>query len=458
MASSIRHGLERVFAMSDLDTDNLPLDDGKGVSSTILLVDDDPNILASLKRVFKPEGYVVLTAESGKEAVGVLENVDVDLILSDIKMPHMTGVELLEVVSVKWPDIVRILMTGYADIESTIEAINKGHIYSYISKPWDDNDVIVRVRNALQMKLLHEEKERLQNIALKQNIELQQLNSSLEQRVRSRTEELKQTNMFLELAYEQLKESYFDAIPIFASLVQLREGDVNGHSKRVAELSREVGLALKLPKNEIRHVYFAGLLHDIGKIGLPDELLKIPYAKMNSGQKKMIHRHPTIGASVLMGLEPLHLTSTYIRSHHEIFDGKGFPDGLQGDEIPLGARVLMVCNEFDQLRSGTLIGDDLSVIDAIDYMKERAGKRYDKRVLGTLFAVLKNRERGSVHERCLEPQGLQPGMILSRDLISMDGVLLLSRNHKLNDILINKLHAFSYETQQPVIVHVYADE
>lgn len=426
--------------------------------STLLLVDDEKNILSSLRRLFRPDGYEVLTAQSGEEALDLMKEYQVDLILSDMRMPQMDGAQLLAAVARDWPETVRMLLTGYADLESTVDAINKGHIYGYFSKPWDDNEIRLSVRHALERKQLEQEKRRLQRLTQQQNRELQDLNANLEQKVQARTEELNQTNQFLELAYQQLKESYYNTIPIFAHLIQLREGLAGGHSSRVGELARDVAERMELEEEEARHVYFAALLHDIGNLALPDELVETPYYRLDGKMKKTMEQHPAIGASVLMGLEPLHRTALFIRQHHESLDGEGYPDGLKGDRIALGSRIVMACNDYDGLRHGWLTGDDLSSADAIDYMRERAGHRYDSDVLDALFAVLEKRDsgQGSVREHRLEPMALQPGMRLSRDLISPQGVLMLTRDHHLDEALIEKIQGYEQDAGSGLVVHVYA--
>lgn len=192
--------------------------------ATILFVDDETNILSALKRLFRPLGYRIITAESGAAGLLVLEENTVDLVISDMRMPEMNGAQFLEQVRQKWPDAVRILLTGYADVGSTIAAINKGEIYRYIAKPWDDNDIVLTVRHALERKNLELEKQRLEALTLKQNEELKDLNANLEAKVRERTEEVRQTMGLLEVAHKQLKESYLTSLKVFSNLMELREG------------------------------------------------------------------------------------------------------------------------------------------------------------------------------------------------------------------------------------------
>lgn len=426
--------------------------------ASLLLVDDESNILASLRRLFRPLGYTIHIAESGAAGLEILEKEPVDLVISDMRMPQMDGAQFLEQVALRWPQTVRILLTGYADMSSTIAAINKGQIYGYFSKPWEDNEIKLAVQHALEQQQLRAERDRLLELTARQNEELKDLNANLEKKVAARTEELRQTNMFLELAYQQLEESYYAAIPIFANLVQLREGPGGGHGKRVGELARSIARVLQLDEDTVRHIYFAGLLHDIGKLGLPDDLIKLPYARLSTTQRKVVDKHPVTGQAILMGLEPLQETATYIRHHHETYDGKGYPDRLFGERIPLGARILTVANEYDGLRSGALLGDDLSALDAREFINARADKRYDPAVAAALMQVLDAAEQGQgmVRELRLSAEELKPDMVLSRDLVSRDGVLLLTKGYRLSDVLIRKISAFESDEEGRITVHVYA--
>lgn len=423
---------------------------------TLLLVDDEVNILSSLRRLFRQQGYTIHTAESGAAGLAILEEESIDLVISDMRMPQMNGAEFLSQVAQRWPQVIRILLTGHADLASTVDAINRGHIYGYFSKPWEDNEIRLAVQHAIEQKRLREERDGLLELTRRQNEELRDLNASLEIKVQARTEELRQTNLFLELAYQQLQESYYAAIPVFASMIQLREGPGAGHGMRVAELARGVANHMGLGEDDVRHVYFAGLLHDIGKLAWSDELLHTPYAGLSTSQRKVVEKHPITGQAILMGLEPLHKTANFIRHHHEHYDGKGFPDRLFGERIPMGARILAVVNDYDGLRSGILLGEDLSSPDARAFIQKRSGTRYDSDVVNAFVAVLDAKEKGEglVRELRLEPRQLVPGMVLSRDLVSADGVLLLTKGYRLNDVLVRKLNAFVEEDKSMLMVHI----
>ena len=149
----------------------------------LLLVDDEPAILSALRRLLRPEGYTLHLAESGRAGLELLEREKVDLVISDMRMPEMDGAQFLEQVRLRWPEITRLLLTGYADISSTIDAINRGEIYRYISKPWVDSDLMLIIRGALESARLRNENQRLLELTQRQNAELTELNASLEDKV-----------------------------------------------------------------------------------------------------------------------------------------------------------------------------------------------------------------------------------------------------------------------------------
>ncbi len=428
---------------------------GAHETATLLFVDDEANILSALKRLFRPQGYRIFTAAGGAEGLAIMEQAPVDLVISDMRMPEMSGAQFLEQVRQKWPDTVRILLTGYADISSTIEAINKGHIYRYVAKPWDDNDVVLSVNRALERKHLEQEKRRLEILTRKQNEELKDLNAGLEEKVEARTEEVRQTMAFLEMAHEKLKKGFLTSIRVFSNLVELREGSVAGHGKRVAENARGLARRMGLKDSEVQDVFVAGLLHDIGKIGLSDRVMDKPFSALTGEEKIEVIKHPARGQSLLMALEQLNGAASLIRSHHERFDGKGYPDGLSGMNIPLGARILALANDYDGLQYGTLTARPMTEPEAREYIRGTRGTRYDPQVVDAFLEMLGAAEKEVSREPELQLRSTQmrSGMVLARDIVTDEGILLLSKGYTLNDAVIAQIH--TYETLQKKSITIY---
>lgn len=422
----------------------------------LLFVDDEANILSALKRLFRPLGYRIFTAESGAAGLQVFEQNTIDLVISDMRMPEMNGAEFLEKVRGRWPDAVRILLTGYADVTSTIAAINKGEIYRYIAKPWDDNDIVLTVKHALERKNLEQEKRRLEELTLRQNDELKELNASLEAKVLERTQEVRQTMGFLELANKRLKESFLTSIKVFANLIELRERSLAGHARRVADLARTLAKRLELADAEVQDIFIAALLHDIGKIGLPDKLLVKPFVVLAGEERDLVLRHPATGQAALMGLEQIQGAARLIRSHHERWDGMGYPDGLSGLAIPMGARILALANDYDAVQIGTQLSKRLTQCEAVAYIAEGRGKRYDPQVVDVFVPMMGGQAGAAVPEVAVKSPQLKAGMALSRDLMTPEGIMLLSRDFVLNEVIIEQVRNFERSSGRALTLHIHA--
>jgi len=421
--------------------------------AVLLLVDDEPGILNALRRLLRPEGYRILTADSGMAGLALLEQEPVDLVISDMRMPQMDGAAFLSQVRQRWPDAVRILLTGYADVSSTIAAINQGEIYRYIAKPWDDNEIVLTVRQALEQGRLKRENARLLALTEKQNVELRQLNEGLEALVEQRTGELRQTVSFLELAQSELKKSFLNSISVFSGLMEMRNGSISGHSRRVAEQARRLARRARLNEAEVQDIVFAALLHDIGKLALSDRLLDKPFYSLPMADQAEVMKHPVKGQMALMGIDQLKEPARLIRAHHERFDGNGYPDRLAGLAIPYGARILAIANDFDALQAGQLQNRRYSESEARLLLVEGKGSRYDP-VLVDLFNE-KNADANEPREpdTLLKTRQLRAGMVLSRDLVNQDGCLLLAHGHVLTESLVQQVRQF--EQAEDVSLELY---
>ena len=416
------------------------------VPKVVLCVDDEPNILSSLKRLFRPQGYRVHTAESGAQALELLEREHVDLIISDMRMPFMDGSQFLEQVCVKWPQTTRLLMTGYAEIGSAVAAINRGQIYHYVSKPWNDNELLLIVRRALERQGLEEERRRLEALTSRQNDELRSLNTRLEEKVEQRTAELSQ-------AHDKLKKNYLTSIKAFSGLIEQRGSHLVGHARRVADVTRNFAQLLKLDEAMQRDLSIAALLHDIGQIGFPDAMLTKSIPRMTPDELKRYHLHPILGEQAFMGSDDLQTVASYIRSHHERFDGKGFPDKLTGDAIPLGAQILALAETYDDLQSGHIGSSTLTASEARTMMARVRGAQFDPVLLDAFLDMFP--KTAPVHKHLnLTTAELQPGMMLAKDFMSDEGVVLLANDQVLTADLIERIRIFERRLERSLLLAV----
>jgi putative nucleotidyltransferase with HDIG domain len=366
--------------------------------ATLLLVDDEPSVLSALRRLFRMQGYQVRQASSGAEGLAMLGEQPADLVISDMRMPEMDGARFLEHVRNSWPETARILLTGYADIGSTIAAINRGEVHRYVAKPWDDQDLLLIVRDALQRRALERQNAELLELTQQQNAQLSEANRTLEARVAARTAELQQVNDMLEAAYGDLDQTFTLAVNVFSGLLEMREG-VAGHSRRVADLAGEVARRLGLAERDVRDVRLGALLHDVGKIGFPDRMLGRPMSAYTGDEVTRYRRHPIDGETALMPLTQLRGAARIVRQHHERSDGKGFPDGLAGEQIAIGARIVGALSDYDDMVQGLAAQTRHSPERAQQLLRGGVGTHYDATVVEALLAAIARLHAGDAGRR-----------------------------------------------------------
>jgi len=423
---------------------------------SLLFVDDERNILNALKRLFRPRGYKIHIAESGAAGLALLEKQPVDLVVSDMRMPEMDGAAFLEQVNQRWPDTVRILLTGYADITSTINAVNKGRIYRYISKPWEDNDILLTVQRGLEQKNLEQERLRLVLLTQKQNRELRDLNANLENKVTARTGELQQTVSFLELANNKLDQSYRSTVEVFSHLIAMREHTDNKRPRLITEHSAHLAEAMGMAVTDRQQLHYAALLRNLGKLCLKDKLLAKPVSTLNETECKTFNKHPLLAEGLLMALEPLRNASKLIRHQHEHVNGSGFPDQLRDTNIPLGSRILKVVGDFYDMQWGLLAQKRFTASEARDFLRKQQGKYYDADIVDAFCGQLGHikDEIRPLNAQRVKSTDLHDGMILAEDLLMHGDMLLLARGHRLDASVIERIVNLEESTHNTFDIYI----
>ncbi|MFT3859487.1 MAG: HD domain-containing phosphohydrolase [Aquabacterium sp.] len=369
-----------------------------------------------------------------------------DLLISDMRMPGMSGAALMQQVRTQWPGITRLMLSGHADVAATISAINEGQVHRYLTKPWSDAELLLTLKEALHQRFLEQERARLEAMTHAQNEELKHLNAHLEDLVAERTEAL-------EAAHERLKKNYFQSIKTFSNLLELRGGRLLGHARRVADMSFKVARAMKLDEAACNDVLIAALMHDIGHIGQGDELIAKPITLLSPAETHQYRQHTLFGEQALMWLDDMQAVAAIVRGHHERHDGQGYPDGLAGEAIPVGARILAVADAYDDLRNGHLVSRHLSLAEARAILERGRGTQFDPDVLGIFFHLLPPETAADPPQAVLlRPDELQPGMVMARDFLSSQGMLLLAAEHVLSPDLIDRIKLYEKRGGRPVLL------
>lgn len=290
---------------------------------SIIVVDDDPSVLEVTSLLLKESGYEVISCADAEEAISVLESRQVNAVLADIRMPGISGIELASRLGKSNPEMPVVLMTAYADFETAVDAINKG-AFSYIVKPFNNEYLIHSLEKAIRYsRLLKMEKH---------------YKESLEQKVKERTDDLSRLSREL--------------IERLISVAEFRDAYTGAHIVRIGRYAGVIASALCLPASIIERISLASSLHDIGKIAVPDKIL-LKKGALTAEEFEIVKKHTVYGAEILAGSSHpvIQMASSIARSHHERWDGTGYPDGLRGENIPIESRIVFICDHYDALVS-----------------------------------------------------------------------------------------------------------
>ncbi len=349
---------------------------------TVLFVDDEVNILKALQRLLRTEEMNVLCASRASEALELIEKHPTQVVVTDQRMPEMSGVDLLARVRERQPDIVRMMLTGYTEMKVAVDAINRGEIYRLITKPWNDDELRATLRQAFDHGDLKGEIKRLNQITREQNFKLQDMNRNLEGKVRDRTKQLAEK-------HQQLRTAYVQTIRALSEAVDAKDTYTRGHSERVGVYASKIAREMNFPKDVIERVYIAGLLHDVGKIGVSDAVITKP-DRLTPEEYEEIKRHPEIGYRILEPVEFLQDVAPCVRHHHEWYDGsnRGYPDRLRGDQIPLPSRIILVADTVEAMTSDRPYRKALSLEAVVDEVHKYTGSQFDPKVTESFLNLL----------------------------------------------------------------------
>ena len=344
--------------------------------SRILLIDDEPEITEILHDLLS-EQYDCVSASSAEEALERLREKKFELVVSDITMPGMTGLEMLPHVKSISPNTVVVMISGMQTVESAIGALRLG-AFDYLMKPFDLRQVEAVVKRALEHREL---------IVAKQRYETQ-----LEDLVEQRTAEL-------DKALASLEDAYRSTLKALTAALETRDSETHGHSERVVTYSLRLGREYGLDARQMKALEFGSLLHDIGKIGVPDSILRKP-AKLTEEEWVLMREHPVHGQQILRGIEFLEGAARVVAQHHEKWDGSGYPLGAKGDEIDLCARIFAVADAFDAMTSDRVYRRGKSYEAASQELDDWAGRQFDPKVVEAFHRVPRS-DWDELHRRSL---------------------------------------------------------
>ena len=336
-----------------------------------LVVDDEPRLRQVLLHLMRTDGFHCFEAGNGVEALEVLERHPITLMMSDMRMPRMDGIELLKQTRSRWPDTAVVMITAVADVEVAVSCLASGAM-DYLTKPFHLEEVRARVKQALEKRRL-----------VLENREYQQ---HLEMRVAEQA--------------RRLEHLFLAGIRALAEALELKDAYTRGHSMRVSRYSRQIARAMRLDDETVRQIELGGQLHDIGKIGVREDVLNKP-GRLTPEEYEHIMTHPLLGWRILEPLmSDVPVALNIVRWHHERVDGQGVPDRLLGDKIPIEARIVAVADAIDAMMSGRPYrGEEMQLEDALAELRSNCDTQFDRIVVDAALRAI------AAGDLLLEPRG-----------------------------------------------------
>jgi len=319
----------------------------------ILIVDDEPANLRTLERFFR-EDYEPITAASGAEALELLNHVDVALIISDQRMPGMTGLEFLKKAAQMRPQTVRIILTGYTDVNDLVEAINSGILYKYITKPWVNTDLMQTVHRAAE----HHEITKKQHLLASENVRLE----------------------------SRIRKSVRGCVKLIREMIDQKSANLSEHCRRTSLYAEAIGERLGLKHDDIERLIIASLLHEAPDLKIPFKM-DLGKAALTPAQYRITRNNYENGLGFISDVPDLEEVVTIIRYQHEHFDGSGFFDGLDGDKIPFMSRILAVASAFDEINSARNSAILCTGEKAGESLRKHSGTKFDPQVVEACVAL-----------------------------------------------------------------------
>ena len=344
----------------------------------ILVVDDEPLIREIIIRKLSEFGYIATPVENAFEALNKMREKSYPLVLSDIMMPGMDGIELLKRLRSLYPDTAVVMITAVSNVNIAIEALREG-AYDYLIKPFNFEEVVLSVKNAFERRDLILEnrlyQKHLEALVENQTSEIRQLLS----REQERSSELSK-------ALEEIQITHDATIDALSAALDYRDNETEGHSQRVVRYSLEIGKVLGLERRNLEVLARGTLLHDIGKIGVPDSILWKP-GKLTDEEWVEMRKHVEYGFKMLKSIHFLRDAALIVQHHHERYDGSGYPNRMSGDNIVIGARIFAIADTYDAMTTNRPYRKALTDRDAREEIKRCNGTQFDPKITEAFFQI-----------------------------------------------------------------------
>lgn len=408
--------------------------------ASVLFVDDEVNILRSIRRSLRGLPLEIDLAESADKALEILRRKPIDVVVSDMRMPTTSGAELLALVAKEFPNTFRIILSGYADVDSMLAAINLGKVHRFLNKPWTNDELVEVIKDGIELSQLRFENAKLLELTKEQNKKLALINQGLEEKVQLRTKQIRSMLHKLENYTYGLEQSLYNVIASHPNI----DGKL---ARQISDSACKLARKLKWSNQQQKAVKLSGLICEIGLIGLPEELIERPFLALSSEQQQAFMNQTVIAALILSPLQELNTEMEIITTQFNPPNSEVAPS----EE----AKLIAICRDYWRYRAGKITNKALQSKEAYTEMKKHSGVRYDERLLNA-FALIKDSNIEHHNEDMIRIANLKPGMVLKKDLFNDIHILLLSKGHVFTKQSINKLKNFEQGKASKILLSIEA--
>ncbi|WP_046005206.1 HD domain-containing phosphohydrolase [Pseudoalteromonas rubra] len=416
----------------------------------VLCLDDEPGVLKVLKRTLRMSGMQVAVFECGELALKALSDDEFEVIISDMRMPEMDGVEFLTKARQVSPQSQRVLLSGYADMDSTIAAINEGGIHNFLQKPWQNETLVHIIKDAAEKYRLKQYTQALQAEISKQNEQLKILNGNLEELVEKRTTQIRTVLRQLETANKREQDEHRATVELLYNFINANPYIDAGMAKQIAQLCGSVAHELGLSERVVQLTRMAGYLSQVGLLAMDPALYNQPIENLSPQQRKLFFTHPATAQLMLMPAQHLSDVGEAIYHQFEKYNGQGIPKGLKGKDIPIGAHILAAVRDYVEHLLKNKDAKSEQRTHALEMIKMYSGSFYHPKVVSALEVAVQSDAQGAEQVGSLNiinAQALEPGMELGLAIHSHKGIMLLPKGHVFTPATIAKLQQL--ESQKP---------
>ncbi len=423
----------------------------------IAFIDDEVQITRALQRTLRKEPYQCFFYNSAAEFLADIGAHEFDVVVSDMRMPDMDGAELFKTLIERQHPAIKILLTGQADQQDTIKAINDGGIYRFLAKPWSDEELLQTLKEAVQLRISQKKRNKIQKLTSVQNKILKSSKETLTQKVEAQSAELEQTMGMYEEAYKETRVAVDQCVRLLSDSLNKRVSLYTGYNAEVAQFAGFMADFLKLETDRSKNLEYAALLNDIGKAEFSNEILQTSPELMSKPQRSEFQKHPELAQAMLTSVGYLQESANILLMHRERWDGRGFPHHLVGAQISEEAQVLSVSVDFITcVHQQQALGEN-AIPTVAEELKSRFGQFYAANFYEAFANAVKQYRQVStvLGEEVLRLEHCSEDLVLTRDLLSKGGLTLVTKGTHLTNKLIERLKRVAELEEAIYLVHVH---